>query len=282
MVRARETSHALFFGTWGFVMLIVIEGIDGTGKETQTKALAEKLRAGGYRVETMSFPRYGQSRGAALVGNYLKGMLGELDPFAAAMLYALDRMEAKTDLNAKIGTSDFVIVDRYVGSNLTHQSARVQGDDEKQRDLKRFIMWLEYECFGLPVPNVEFLLKTSLDVSARNREGRTDSDIHERDQGHLEAAQQQYLQIANERGWFVVDTIAGTYQRAPDDITRELHQSVMRERTYRGGVSSAVTLTGIAKEIFGAEILQDASEDRVKMCVAAVQRGLEYMRKMSK
>ena len=263
-------------------MLIVIEGIDGTGKETQTKALAEKLRAGGYRVETMSFPRYGQSRGAALVGNYLKGMLGELDPFAAAMLYALDRMEAKTDLNAKIGTSDFVIVDRYVGSNLTHQSARVQGDDEKQRDLKRFIMWLEYECFGLPVPNVEFLLKTSLDVSARNREGRTDSDIHERDQGHLEAAQQQYLQIANERGWFVVDTIAGTYQRAPDDITRELHQSVMRERTYRGGVSSAVTLTGIAKEIFGAEILQDASEDRVKMCVAAVQRGLEYMRKMSK
>lgn len=261
-------------------MLVVIEGIDGTGKQTQTKALAEKLRGQGMLVETLSFPRYGQSRGSALVTKYLAGELGALDPFAAAMLYALDRLEAKPRIMSRLGCCDVVIVDRYVASNLAHQAARVESED-KREDLKRFILWLEYECHGMPTPDVQFLLRTTPAVAMENRSDRPSTDIHERDRSHQVQALQQYESLLQSGGWFVVDTVAGTRQRSPEDITHELFEILTRERVYATGLPSKINLQGLAGEIFG-ELMSSGSEERVKMCTAAAKRALHYLQKRQK
>lgn len=261
-------------------MLVVIEGIDGTGKQTQTKAVAAMLRANGMTVETISFPQYTKTRGGMLAGSYLRGEFGSIDPFASAMFYALDRYESKSELMLKLGSSDVVIADRYVGSNLAHQSARCDSDD-KRRELKRFIMWLEYECYKMPVPSVEILIRSTKTVSAGNRIGREYSDLHEKDTDHQSLALAEYEAIAMECGWFVVDAVKDDVQRSPEEITKEIFGTVVRERIYKTGMPVDVNLHGVASEIFG-DLMKTGSPERVAMCVEAARRAVHYMQNNSK
>ena len=257
-------------------MLVVLEGIDGTGKATQTKALSEKLRAHGLIVCNSSFPRYGMGRGAELVSRYLQGDCGDPDPYAAAMFYAMDRFEHRADLMLKLETSDVVVVDRYVGSNLAHQSARIVGDREKQAHLKRFITWLEYDLHKMPIPDVQILLSSTTATTAKNRETREAADIHERDSDHQGRALEQYQSIAGESGWLTVLTVHEGRQREPEAITQELFEHVMRERIYKTGLKKDVKLNELAAVIFG-DVMTSGSSQRVDLCVASAKRALDYV-----
>jgi dTMP kinase len=258
------------------VMLVVLEGIDGTGKATQTKLLAEKLRAQGFLVTTSAFPRYGMGHGAEQVSRYLRGDCGDLDPYAAAMFYAVDRLEHRGDLIGKLNTSDVVIVDRYVGSNLAHQSARVIGDHEKQVHLKRFIMWLEYQLYKMPQPDVQILLSTTEKTAESNRVSRESDDVHERDGGHQQRALAQYKSIAAEHGWLMVSTVENGVQRSPDEISQNLYEHVMRERIYKTGKPHDVNLLRLATVIFG-DLMVNPSEQRLSLCIASAKRAMEYV-----
>jgi dTMP kinase len=257
-------------------MLVVLEGIDGTGKATQTKMLSEKLRAHGLIVNNLSFPRYGMGYGAEMVSRYLRGDCGELDPYAAAMFYAMDRFEHRADLMLKLETSDVVVVDRYVGSNLAHQSARVVGDSEKQTHLKRFITWLEYELYRMPVPDVQILLSSTTATAAKNREKREAADILERDSDHQSRALEQYQSIASELGWLTILTVHDGRQREPDAITQKMFEHVMRNRIYKTGLKNDVKLNELAKVIFG-DVMASGSSQRVDLCVASAKRALDYI-----
>ncbi len=106
--------------------LIAIEGIDGSGKRTQLELLANVLSASGNRVYSTAFPQYDSWFGK-MVGQFLNGELGALetvDPHFTALLYAGDRFEAKPRLQAALNEGKIVLVDRYIGSNLAHQTAR--------------------------------------------------------------------------------------------------------------------------------------------------------------
>jgi dTMP kinase len=106
--------------------LIVIEGIDGSGKGTQAQQLTERLAAAGHRVRLLSFPRYRDTLFGQAIGEFLNGRFGQLDevhPFLASVLYAADRYESKQVLLEALQQSDFVVCDRYVPSNLAHQGA---------------------------------------------------------------------------------------------------------------------------------------------------------------
>jgi dTMP kinase len=155
--------------------LIVIEGLDGAGKRT----LADKLTAElGGSVGRRAFPRYGEDVHADLVRDALHGRLGDLadSVHGMAMLFALDRRAAADAIRADLARYDVVLLDRYVASNAAYGAARLHQDARGP-----FVEWvraIEIDRFGLPVPDLQLLLRVSPEVAATrsaHRE-RTESD----------------------------------------------------------------------------------------------------------
>src|ERR1700758_4432421 len=119
--------------------LIALEGIDGSGKGTQLDLLVSDLAARGRTTLRISFPRYESSFGK-LVARYLNGEFGALqtaDPHFSALLYAGDRFEGRTELVDALAAGKTIVADRYVGSNLAHQTARVAPQRREE-----FLAWL--------------------------------------------------------------------------------------------------------------------------------------------
>src|SRR5579863_1488619 len=139
--------------------LIALEGIDGSGKRTQLDLLARKLDARGLATFRISFPRYESFHGK-LVGRYLNGefgSLGAVDPHLSALLYAGDRLEAKPEIEAALSAGKIVLADRYIGSNMAHQSARVA--TEKREEFFSWLKKLEYGIYGLPAEDLVIYLR---------------------------------------------------------------------------------------------------------------------------
>jgi dTMP kinase len=187
-------------------ILVTIEGLDGAGKRTLVDALVSDLRGRGARVATMSFPRYGTSIHADLAAEALGGAHGDLASSANAMalLFALDRAAAAADLREQLATHDLVLLDRYVASNAAYGAARMHED--ATGDFADWIGKVEYDRFGLPVPDAVLLLDVSVDLAAeraRHRE-QTDRtralDAYERDAGLQKRTAEVYRELA-EIGW---------------------------------------------------------------------------------
>ena len=130
---------------------IAIEGIDGSGKRTQLDLLQQALAARGHSVYSTGFPQYDSWFGK-MVGQFLNGDLGPLenvDPHFTALLYAGDRLEAKPKLEAALDNGQIVLVDRYIGSNLAHQTARVPPAKRSE-----FLQWIEHRYGFVVGPSV--------------------------------------------------------------------------------------------------------------------------------
>src|SRR5579872_2256317 len=138
--------------------LIAIEGIDGSGKRTQLELLSRALSDRGISHSCIGFPNYGGFFGK-LVAQYLNGHFGQLadvDPHFSALLYAGDRFESKGHIQSELAAGKLVLADRYIGSNLAHQTARVA--PAKRREFIRWLKQLEYEMYGLPPEDLVFFL----------------------------------------------------------------------------------------------------------------------------
>lgn len=157
--------------------MIVIEGLDGSGKRTLTQALADRWRAQGRSVATMAFPRYGVDVHADLVQDALYGRLGDLSDsvYGPAVLFALDRRAAAGEIRALRQAHDVVLLDRYVTSNAAYGSARLGGPD-RPTDFPQWVRALEIERFAVPVPDHQILLATSVELSAQRARDRAGQD----------------------------------------------------------------------------------------------------------
>ncbi len=145
---------------------MVIEGLDGAGKNTLTRRLLDALSTLGVRATTVAFPRYDADVHAELARDALHGRLGDVadSVHAMAVLFALDRRAAADDLRAAVAGHDLVLVDRYVASNAAYGAARLH-----QGACGEFVAWvhaLEIERFGLPVPDRHLLLDVPRVVAA--------------------------------------------------------------------------------------------------------------------
>jgi dTMP kinase len=220
--------------------LIVIEGTDGSGKQTQSERLVERLRGESYSCEVLGFPRYdtptGKIVGEACLGKEL-GMgsggvfpnFAKLDPRVACHYYAADRLDAVPEIERLLNENDFVILDRYVESNMGHQCGKI--DDKTERDLMRdWIVDLEYNVNGLPQPDLIIFLYMPLKVSRRLKEGMNEKlDAHEADEEHLRNAEAAYLELAEYYGWDKVECSQDNENpRDIQDIHEEVY-SLMRE-----------------------------------------------------
>ena len=185
-------------------MLVVIEGIDGSGKGTQAALLLTKALEEGYDAALFSFPRYEHTLGGRMVGEYLNGEFGSLDaihPKLACLPYALDRLETKELLLAHLRVRDLVICDRYVYSNVAHQCAKITGMENipKGLALRAWIYDLEFKTNGLPVPElvINFDLPVHLAaklIAAKQARKYTDkkADLHEANLPYLDRVRAWY------------------------------------------------------------------------------------------
>ncbi len=156
--------------------LIVIEGLDGSGKRTLTRMLAVKWRAEGRTVATMAFPRYGIDIHADLVRDALYGRLGDLTNSVngTAVLFALDRRAAAPELRDLLASNDVVLLDRYVTSNAAYGSARLGGPDV-DTGFDGWVRDLEIGRFEVPVPDRQILLATPIAVAAERARDRAEA-----------------------------------------------------------------------------------------------------------
>ncbi|WP_024793529.1 dTMP kinase [Tomitella biformata] len=204
--------------------LLVIEGIDGAGKRTLTEALVRSWRADGVRVATAAFPRYGESVHADLGSEALHGQHGDLadSVYGMALMWALDRREHRAGLAAQVAAHDIVLLDRYVASNAAYGCARLrQGPADGFAD---WVREMEFERFGLPVPDRHLLLAVPVEVArerARGREAQDASrtrDAYERDEGLQARTAAVYEQLAA-ANWLAPWTITRVGELAgPDAI----------------------------------------------------------------
>lgn len=185
--------------------LIVIEGLDGSGKRTLAQALAQRWRSAGRTVATLAFPRYGVDVHADLVQDALYGRLGDLSDsvYGPALLFALDRRGAAEQIRALLAATDVVLLDRYVTSNAAYGSARL-GAPDRPTDFPAWVRALEIDRFGVPLPDRQFLLATSVELSARRaraRAGREQDralDRFEADDGLQRRTAAMYRQLADQ------------------------------------------------------------------------------------
>ena len=139
--------------------LLVIEGLDGSGKATQAKLLAAHLAESGRRVMEITFPDY-ESDSSALVKMYLSGRFGDkpddVNPYAASSFYAVDRYASyKTKWGSFYEAGGIVIADRYTTSNAVHQCSKLP--PEQWDDFLRWAFDYEYRLLGLPAPDAVFI-----------------------------------------------------------------------------------------------------------------------------
>lgn len=211
--------------------LIVLEGIDGSGKRTQLEMLARVLADRGIACEQISFPNYSGFFGK-MVARFLNGEFGSLeavDPHFSALLYAGDRLESKPAMETALASGKMLLADRYIGSNLAHQGARVV--PEKRAEFLRWLRELEYQVYGLPAEDLVIYLRVPVDEAHRliGEKAARDYTTHRRDlqeasRAHLAAAADVYDQLARQSNWVKIecaDNVTGKL-RLPAAISEEI------------------------------------------------------------
>ena len=212
-------------------MLLAIEGGDGAGKATAAAEVARQLNASGRSATVLSFPRYADTAGGWTLGEMLGGRLPrEVSPRAAAVLYALDRLESRDALLAAAEAHEVVVLDRYIASNLVYQAARGAAADAAE--LMRWTWALETDAFALPPPNLSVYLATPVDVARRQiamkrQRSYTDDafDVNEADVALQARVRDNYAALADAGWagrWVTVETVGGGAMRAPAEIAAEI------------------------------------------------------------
>lgn len=210
--------------------LIAIDGLDGSGKETQTTLLLQKLQAEGREVRMLSFPCYG-TQGCTLVEAYLSGKLGE-DPsatnaYAASAFFAMDRyFSYRTDWGAFYRRPDTILLaNRYTTANAVHQLSKLS-----ESGWESFLTWLwdfEFGKLGLPQADEVLYLEVPPAVShalidARSQATGRTQDIHERHPLFLEESYRAALYASERLGWKRISCAPDAKMRSREDIHREI------------------------------------------------------------
>ena len=211
--------------------LFVIEGVDGSGKATQTDLLYQALQKQDKPVRKVSFPNY-DSPSSSLIKMYLNGEFGSdpqsVNAFATSVFFAVDRFAPfRKDWQPFYENGGIIIADRYVTSNLVHQAGKIAEAPEKER----YIHWLsdlEYNIFGLPRPDCVIFLDMPPAYSLRLRQQRNElkqglaQDIHEADQHYLQQAYENAAAIAQQQQWHRIRCVTDSQIRSMEDIHTEI------------------------------------------------------------
>ena len=213
--------------------LLVLEGLDGSGKATQAKLLAAHLAESGRRVMEITFPDY-ESDSSALVKMYLSGQFGsrpdDVNPYAASSFYAVDRYASyKTKWGSFYEAGGIVIADRYTTSNAVHQTSKLPAGERRA-----FLDWLfdfEYGKLGLPAPTRVLYLDMPTELTEqmmrrREQQTHTHADIHEQNDAYLRACRENAAFVVDYCGWRHIDCADGSRILPPEEIAARVLREV--------------------------------------------------------
>jgi len=235
--------------------LIVIEGTDCSGKETQTKRLLKRVE-----LEKMGFPRYGTATGDIVGISYLgkkylqeelfpdgidkldpkvqeyirrsEGIFPEgaanVDPLVALCYFGADRRYALPEINKILNSGSDLILDRYVASNMAHQGAKEKNYEDRQKLYKK-LDYFEYEFLELPRPDLTIFLYMPYQYAAELQKSRKEApDQHEASEEHLVNAENAYLELADLYNFSKIDCVKSGKIRSREDIHEEVYSLVKK------------------------------------------------------
>ena len=216
--------------------LIVLEGIDGSGKSTQFKMLCKKLEERGAEFKKLVFPQYSEPS-SALIKMYLGGEFGtdpgDVNAYAASAFYAVDRFASYAK-----GWKDYyagdglLLCDRYTTSNAIHQASKVP--EAKRGEFFKWLYDFEFGLMELPKPDAVIYMDVPLEVAVgqmrkREAETHTTGDIHETDNVYLAKCCECARQAAAFYGWKKIECTRGGIMRGAEDISEEVLKYVLTE-----------------------------------------------------
>ena len=224
--------------------LIVIEGTDCSGKETQTMLLEKKLNNFGIETKHLSFPMYdsptGKIIGSCLLGKpdmcqeYLKtehGFFpeggGNVDSLTALLYYAADRRYHLPLINKLLNEGYILVIDRYVTSNMAHRGGLLPNRKDRL-DIYKKIELLEYEINELPRPDKTVLLYLPYEYACILKKDRKEKpDEAERNETYLKLGEKAYLELSALYGYDVIDCVKNKEIRTIEDINQELYDKII-------------------------------------------------------
>jgi len=215
--------------------LIVLEGIDGSGKSSVYRSICERLNADGVDYSHIVFPRY-KKESSALIRMYLNGEFGDrpddVNAYTASTFYAVDRFAAfRSDWGRLYENGGVIISDRYTTSNAVHQGCKLSAEE-----LPDFFAWLsdlEYDKMGLPKPDLVIYLDVDIETSLRRMKHRqektgTSADIHEKDITYLERCLRTADMAADYYGWVRIPFMKNGQERALAEKSEEVYALVRK------------------------------------------------------
>lgn len=215
--------------------LIVIEGTDCSGKETQCKLLIERLKKDSIIVFQMSFPRYDTPTGKIIGGPILgKDYICNsyfsspdlIDSKVASMYYAIDRYANIEPIKKNLNDGNIVILDRYTTSNMGFHGGKIQ-DYKQRQEMYQFIEKLEYDFLSLPKPDAVIFLHMPYEAASILRTMRKEPpDKVEKKEIYLRNAEMAYTELAKQNNWITINCVNNKEIRTIEDINEELYNKV--------------------------------------------------------
>ncbi|MDO5448319.1 MAG: deoxynucleoside kinase [Clostridia bacterium] len=215
--------------------LIVIEGLDGSGKSTQTELVLKYIESQGTEVHQIKLPDYG-SESSALVRMYLGGEFGnkptDVNAYAASSFYAVDRFaNFVTKWKDDYESGKVILADRYATSNAAHQMTKLS-----KSDWDEYLNWLEdfeYVKIGVPKPSLVVFLDMPVEISQKLMTSRYNGDegkkdVHEADVSYLLACREAGMYAAEKLGWSIIKCYEGDEPRAIDAIAADIEALVAK------------------------------------------------------
>ena len=216
--------------------LIVIEGTDSSGKETQTRKLYERLEKEITNVRKLSFPNY-KSPACEPVKMYLAGAFGDnaldINPYPLSTMFAIDRYASyKMEWEKFYQDGGIIVTDRYTTSNMVHQASKIESIDKKNEYLD-WLEELEYSKMGIPRPDLIIFLnmptETAAELMAQRKNkitGEDIKDIHEKDISYLKKSYENACNIAKKYNWLEIKCVENGRLKTIDEIGEEIFSVV--------------------------------------------------------
>ena len=213
--------------------LIVIEGIDGSGKSAHYRRICEHLEADGIVYNHIVFPRY-DKESSALIRMYLGGEFGtnpaDVNAYTSSTFFAVDRFAAyRTDWGKIYNNGGFILSDRYTTSNAVHQGAKLP--DEELEEYFKWLYDLEYVKMGLPIPDLVIYLDVDIETSLarmkhRQEKTNTTADIHEKDIAYLKNCLRVADRAADYYGWTRIPYMKDGQERSIEEKHEEIYKII--------------------------------------------------------